>query len=234
MTKKYVIINSFLILIGIIFSLLSQVTDNNLFLGDLGVAFVTGGITALITTLVISEKKDTSILDKWGLVHIYSKRSDMNSDCDICLNKCTKHLDFIALGLKSFRDATTDVVIKKINSGVNVRIITVNPDSVFIKQKAIEEGSLPESLANYITDMIEWAKELNSLTRDGAVQVKTYDGLPMFSYQRIDDFVFVGPNLYGLSSQKCISYEYYRGDGKDYFVNFFEKLWNNKNMKTVV
>ena len=233
MQRKYVIINSILILVGVISCLAGALYNVNFF-SDLGMALVTGGITALITTLLINESRDTEFVEKWGLVQIFSKRSDMNVDCDKCLDKCTKELDFIALGLKGFRDATTDLVIKKINTGVNIRIITVSPDSEFLKQKAIEEGSLPESLSNNILNMIEWAKNINSRTREGAIQVKAYDGLPMFSYQRIDEYVFVGPNLYGLSSQKCISFEFRRGDGVDYFENYFEKLWTDGIMKQVV
>ena len=234
MKRKYIIINSFLILIGIIGMLGGKLIDGDVFLGELGVAFVTGGITALITTMLIAEKNDTSCAEKWGLNAIYSKRSDMNIQCDACLEKCTKQLDFIALGLKGFRDAATDLVIKKVNSGVNLRIITVAPTSPFLKQKAVEEGSVTESMSSNIESMISWAQEINARTREGAVQVKTYDGLPMFSYQRVDDYVFVGPNLRGMSSQKCISYEYHRGEGKEYFVNYFEKLWNDKAMTKVV
>lgn len=234
MKKKYIIINSFLILIGIICSLSGELYSIGT-LGELGIAFITGGLTSLITTFLITENNnDDSLLKIWGLVQIYKKRSEMNNNCDRFLEKSSKQLDFISMGLKNFRDATTDVVIKKIKSGVRIRIITSNPDSMFLKQKAIEEGGVPESVSQSIVDLIEWAKDINSKTFEGAIQIKVYDALPMFSYQRIDDHVFVGPNLYGLSSQKCISYEYHKGKGTEYFTNYFEKLWNDTSIKKVV
>lgn len=233
-TTRYIIINSFLIMGGMISVLVGKVAGEVLFLSDLGIALITGGITSLITTLLIHEKNNTEFVENWGLVDIYKQRSNMNVNCDKYLEKCKKNLDFIALGLKGFRDATKNEIGKVISSGVSIRIITVSPDSEFLKQKAIEEGSSAESMSNNIASMIQWAKDVNSATHEGAVQVKTYDGLPMFSYQRIDDHIFVGPNLYGLSSQKCISFEYCRGEGKEYFVNYFEMLWNDKNMKQVV
>ena len=120
-------------------------------------------------------------------------------------------------------------ILKKLKQGVKIRILTVDPDSEFLRIKSIEEGSVPESISKTIKDLISWASDLNKKNdkSDNGIVVKTYNSLPLFSYQRIDEHVFVGPNLYGKSSQKSISYEYYNGKGADYFINYFDVLWND-------
>lgn len=239
MRKKYLIVNSILILVGIIISLIGlfvALNQNNeliknisSFVGSLGSALITGGIVSLITTLIVTESdnKETNV-DEWGLKTIYSKRSDMNINCDKDLEACKTNLDFIAFGLKNFRDAATSLITKKLQQGVKIRILTVNPQSKFLLQKSREEGTVPESISQSINELILWVNNLNKSSQNKII-IKIYDALPLFSYQRIDDHIYIGPNLYGLSSQKSISYEYHKGRGKEYFVDYFERLWNDNS-----
>lgn len=245
MRRKYVIINSFIILVGIIFFLIGIVISGqssgdasnkgDSFFGALGIAMVTGGITSLLTTLILDEagNANSSMKTEWGMVQIYEKRSEMNVNCDKYLSSCRKNLDFISLGLKNFRDAATDTLMQRIRLGVRVRIITSNPQSKYLRQKAIEEGSSEESIRDSIKDLIYWAQGINSGFGEKVIEIKLYDSLPMFSYQRIDEHIFLGPNLYGLSSQKTISYEYDGGRGFDYFSKYFDKLWNDKKIVSI-
>lgn len=60
------------------------------------------------------------------------------------------------------------------------------------------------------------------------VQVKYYNSLPEDFYFRVDDHVFIGPYLYGISSQQTISYEFKgAAKGASYYKDYFEHLWND-------
>lgn len=238
MKTKYLIINSFLILFGIVVLLVGVVLSLNsensndilaLILINLGTATVAGGIAAIINTLLITDQeKGTSDIFDWKITNIYWNRSEMNTTCDYELENCKQSLDFVAFGLKSFRSAVGDVVEKKLEQGIQVRILTIDPHSIFLAQKEAEEDSQEGALAREIEGLIQWVHTLKVNNPTHKIEIKQYDGLPQFSYQRIDGSIFVGPNLFGKISQKCITYKYEKGGkGFDYFSKYYDEIWNN-------
>ena len=51
----------------------------------------------------------------------------------------------IAYGLKSFRESAGDIVKSKIQNGLEVRILTVNPDSEFLSYCDLVENKIQGS-----------------------------------------------------------------------------------------
>ncbi len=50
---------------------------------------------------------------------------------------------------------------------------------------------------------------------------------PLDLYFRVDNHVFIGPYLYGKTSQQTITYEFGKGgNGYTYYTKYFEDLWN--------
>ena len=77
----------------------------------------------------------------------------------------------------------------------------------------------------------EWVK--GDKRKKGTVNIKYHSSYPGFSYLRIDDTVFFGPNLPLYKSQINFALEFnIHGKGGQYFVEFFESLWNNNSVCT--
>ena len=56
-----------------------------------------------------------------------------NADSDPKLEKVKDNLDAVAFGLSSFRSKYGDKMEKILKKGVNVRILTMNPNGNFVK-----------------------------------------------------------------------------------------------------
>jgi len=112
---------------------------------------------------------------------------------------------------------------------MKVRIITIDPNSEFLKERELVEEENPGAIRNTILRLIEWVDVVNSdATEDNKVEIRIYDSLPFDFYMRLDSSLYIGPYMYGLNSQQTISYEYKRPSrGYEYYSRYFEKLWND-------
>ncbi len=163
------------------------------------------------------------VMEKWKLKAIYKTRGAMNADCDEFQNKAKEAIDVIGFGLSSWRDSSSDKIRELLKSGVKIRILTPNPESSFVVQRAKDEGKEPSSIKYDIEQLLEWCKELKEY---GDIEVRTYDWLPMDFYFRVDGMLFIGPYLYGKGSQQTVSYRFEK-DGLMFadYVAYFEKCW---------
>ena len=177
----------------------------------------------------IARKKQT--LDEWNIQAIYPERSYMNADADLSLKNAHKSVDVIAMGLKSFREQQTKRTKKLLNKGVNFRIITMDPNSGFAKQRDKEEGHQEGEISKSINDLIAWAKTMNSSSGRGKIQVKAYSCMTLDFYWRNDNNIYVGPYLYGYASQRTISYKFIKpGKGFSFYEEYFDKIWNDDTL----
>lgn len=204
----------------------------------IGIILVSIGTSIIASSIVVylsskylfKQNRIKDIIDIWGLRGIFNTRAEMNLSTNENLENNEICLDIIAFGLRNFRDNKGDFILKKVAKGMKVRILTMDPESKFLKQREIDEGVAPGETKHSIMQLIQWAYELNQYQiRDGQVQIKIYDSLPQDFYFGMDNAIYVGPYLYGIISQQTISYEYTKNSkGYDYYSNYFEKLWNNK------
>ena len=176
-------------------------------------------------------KQKMELIENWGLEKIFRTRAEKNSESDTKLEKCkVRQLDGIDFGLSSFRSSREKDVLSSMKKGMNVRLITMNPDSEFVKQREIEEKVQSGSIANSIRNLVEWAERLNVQSTKGKIQIKYYNAMTLDFYWRMDDELYIGPYLYNIISQQTLTYKFVNGGrGFDIYTNYFEALWENDN-----
>ena len=176
----------------------------------------------------IDEYKAEAIED-WGLSRIFKTRAEKNNESDPILESHTvKKLDGIAFGLRSFRSIRKKDIIECLNNGMDMRLIVMNPESSFIRQRAIEENEPLDSIAKSVRELINWVDEVRNESKAGTIEVKVYDAMTLDFLWRIDDVVYVGPYLYGFPSQQTITFKYSSpGKGYTLYIDYFNELWNN-------
>lgn len=203
---------------------------------SVGCSIIASGVISLFITLYFkNESEEIAVLSNWGMRQI-EIRAYLNKDINKHLNNMNNGMDIIGLGMRNFLAAQGSLLEDKVRSGKKIRILTISPQSDILS-KLDEEERVP--LGHHkisIDDLITWATTLqNSLTDTTLLQLKTYDGLPMDTYQRIDDHVFTGPILTGKPSQQTIAYGFKpRSRGAEYFNTFFSDIWNNSTNTTQV
>lgn len=185
-----------------------------------------------------SEGIDNSFLEKlsnlnyWNLEKIFKTRAEKNAESDPRLEQHnTKLLDGIAFGLTSFRSNRQNDVLQCLQNGMNMRLLTMDPASEFVKQRAREEKVLENSISDSINKLVEWVNDLNKESANGKILIKYYNTMTLDFYWRMDDVVYVGPYLYDIVSQQTLTYKYLSGGkGFELYTNYFEKLWNDSNL----
>lgn len=200
---------------------------------NVGCSLLASGLVILLNSLLV-ERRIVSPLDSWGIQNIYKSRSLMNKDCDISIANAKRQIDIVAFGLKSFRTDYGNSALALLQKGVNIRIITMDPESKFVKQREIEEGEVPGQIKNTIEQLVEWAEKLNAESTNGKITIKGYSCMTLDFYWRVDDDIYVGPYWYKYPSQQTISYKFTKGDGFDAYYEYFDRLWNAPMMKTLV
>ncbi|AEG15857.1 hypothetical protein Desku_2321 [Desulfofundulus kuznetsovii DSM 6115] len=234
------------IISGIASALICYIYRENIFLqsflaGIAGSLIVSGFVSLANLIFLYEEEREEFILAElvksWGLKRIYRTRQEMNSVCDNYIeSKLRKELDIIAFGLRSLRHSPVAKIIEeKVRKGLKVRILTIHPDSQYLKRREIEEEVSEGSIKRTIEDLRQWVEKLKELRpNEDCVALKLYDGLPLYFHFRVDNHLFVGPYLYGKDSQQTISFEFENtgssNDGYAYFSEYFEKMWKRPDL----
>ena len=223
-----IIVSCLLIIIGVV--LIIANTANGISV-NIGCSLIASGLVLLFSAILIDYHQEYIAWHEWKLEKIFKTRADKNNDSDPKLEgHHVKQLDGIAFGLSSFRSNRSDDVLLCMQSGMNVRLLIMDPNSDFVKQREIEEGAGVGSIAQSILNLVDWANKLNQKSNKGKIQIKFYDAMTLDFYWRMDDEIYVGPYLYGVVSQQTITYKYIKG-GKGFalYSKYFEKLWNDSN-----
>lgn len=227
------LINLLICCIGIICLFLALFTEHqdcrNILL-SIGCSLVASSVVSYLTSkYLVRMSRIKHIVEYWGIEAIFETRQEMNRSTDIAFESLEKNLDIIAWGLKSFRDAKDKIVRDKVKRGLEIRFLTLHPDSEYVKQREKDEKEVPGQIRNTILNLQEWIDDLKTIAPDpDNIQVKYYDSLPEDFYFRVDDHIFIGPYLYGISSQQTISYEFKApAKGVSYYNGYFKRLWND-------
>ena len=182
-----------------------------------------------ITDDYISKLK---IINEWGLDRVFKTRAEKNSESDPILESHNvKLLDGVAFGLSSFRSNREEDVLRCLQNGMKMRLLVMEPNSVFVKQREKEEDVHQDSISDSIKKLVEWANKMNCQSDNGKIQIKYYRAMTLDFYWRIDDRVYIGPYMYNIVSQQTITYKHLKG-GKGFklYTHYFEQLWNNQNL----
>lgn len=183
-------------------------------------------IMYLTSEFMLRSKRRTDLIDKWGVEAIYKTRAEMNFSTNTALSKCKDEIEIIAFGLKGFRETQTEEIKRLISKKVTIKILTLNPESQTLDLVDESEGQINGATKKSVQDLVIWCDELNKCKKKPCVELKFYDGLPLDFYFRVDDHVYIGPYLRGISSQQTISYEFTFGEGYKYWSKYFKTQWN--------
>jgi hypothetical protein len=224
-------------IILVLLSLLNSISDPNIktILISVGCSLIASALVILVTYFILYEKDDiVDVIKLWGLQGIYHRR-DKSQRSNPKLENMKTRLDIIAFGVSSLRSAMRTVIEERVRSGVQIRILTISPDSIFLKQQEIDEGCVKGQIRKTNIDLGEWVSGLQKMSKNqDSVQIKYYDALPLDLYFRIDNSLFVGPYLHGIQSQQTITYEYNEhGIAFKEYTDYFEMLWNNETFAKV-
>lgn len=197
---------------------------------SVGCSLIASSLVILLTTLFV-ERQAYSALDEWKIEKIFSTRAEKNAESDPQLDHAKYCVDAVAFGLNSFRSSHDKRVDACLRRGVNFRIITMNPNSKHVKERAIEEGQVEDQIKNTIERLVEWANQKNKLGYKGKIVIKGYSSMTLDFYWRVDDELYVGPYWYGIDSQQTITYKFISGGrGFTQYTDYFEQLWENNEL----
>ena len=231
---RAIIVALIAVIIGI--SLVFLLKTNAAWVG-IGGSLVASGLVIILQSLLVDRVKVNEI-DKWGLERIYYTRSEQNTDTDPQLKKAKYQIDAVVFGLKSFRDKHGHLIETCLNRGVNIRILTMDPEGPFIAQREREEKVSEGSIKQTIEQLLIWANKLNNQNKKGKIEIRGYNCMTLDFYWRVDDSICIGPYWYGTDSQQTITYKYVDDDdnglGFKQYVEHFEKLWNEDEIIRVL
>jgi hypothetical protein len=218
-----------LVIVGAVFWLLKSQEIFITISMSVGTSLIASAVVTYLTSIYIyKRKKEKDITEFWGLNAVYESRQRMNDLCDSYLEDVEEVLDIIAFGLRSFRHSRKHLIEKKVRQGLKIRILTIHPDSIFLKQREQDEKVTPGYIRETIIQLYDWVRHLKEKLAKNPddISIQFYDALPLDFYFRVDDVLFVGPYLYGKDSQQTISFEF-RSNAKGFsdFVRYFEDLW---------
>lgn len=217
------------IVIGVLFSFTNNETIKTILI-SIGTSLIASAVVSFLASIYIfKHKREKEITDIWRLISIKDNRSEMNIEVHRRLNNAENQLDIIGYGMKSFRESRDELIRSRLQKGLKVRIITVDPNCNFLKQRDIDENKMEGSTANSINQLNDWVNKLNN-EYDKSVEIRFCKTLPTEVYFRVDDYIYVGPYQCGKESQQTITMEYHsQGTGFQYYNSYFEKLWNDEN-----
>jgi hypothetical protein len=200
---------------------------------SVGASLIASAVVTYLTSIYIfKRKKEKEITDFWGLNAIYETRQRMNDSSNEAVEILEENLDIIAFGLRSLRDSKGEVIKNKVKRGLKIRILTIHPNSDFLKQRERDELKAEGSIRQSIIQLFEWVNELKEVApQKESISIKFYNNLPFDFYFRVDNILFIGPYLYGIDSQQTISFEFRNNaKGFGFFISYFDKLWNDKKL----
>ncbi|HEJ9535260.1 TPA: hypothetical protein ACKRJT_003404 [Proteus mirabilis] len=184
-------------------------------------------IMFLTSEYMLRSKRRTEIIDRWGGESIYKTRAEMNVSTNVSLSQCKKNIEIIAFGLKSFRETKTVEIENLLTNGVSIKILTLTPNSKILNLVDQRENLIEGSTKKSIEDLISWVSSLQLKSKKFNLEIRHYDSIPLDFYFKVDDRIYVGPYLKGMSSQQTISYEFSLGEGYIYWSSYFSKIWND-------
>lgn len=221
-----------IILVGIALCIISAYTEtpwDNISL-SVGCSLIASGLVILMHDFFI-ERKTVSELDEWKIEKIYSTRAERNSEADPNLEKSRYCIDGIAFGLSTFRNMYGAKIETCLKKGVQIRLLTMDPEGSFIEFREAEEKTSAGGIKDTITEMIAWANALNQKNYKGKIVIKAYKCMTLDYYWRVDNELYVGPYWYGYKSSDTITYKFSSdGRGFQHYSEYFEKLWNDRDL----
>ena len=201
---------------------------------NIGCSFISSALVAIVTVLLVERQKVNPIED-WKVERIYSTRAERNSEADPSIDNARYCIDGIAFGLSTFRTMYGRKIEQCLRKGVQIRLITMDPEGKFISYREEEEKTVEGGIKETIVDMVKWANALNQKNTKGKIVIKAYNCMTLDYYWRVDNDLYIGPYWYGYKSSDTITYKFSAdGRGFQHYSDYFEKLWEDKELCRVL
>ncbi len=198
----------------------------SLILLSVGCSILATAIISFLTSIYqIQEANVFETIQKWGIDGVYETRAEINLETNELL-KHTNVLEICAMGLSNFRDAQSDLVKKRISKGMVLKILTLDPNSPFLKDIDKAENRPEGYTKQSIEQLFVWLAELTPLQKYAdQIEVRTYNHYPHDFFYCMDGLVYTGPYL-TKASQQTITYKFLvKSKGAAYYKDHFDKLW---------
>ena len=225
-----------IIIVGIILCLVSAKANtpwDTIWL-SIGCSLIASGLVILMHDFFV-ERKKVSELDEWKIEKIYSTRAERNAEADPNIENARYCIDGIAFGLSTFRTMYGKKIEQCLKKGVQIRLLTMDPEGKFIAYREEEEKEGPGGIKDTIVEMVRWADSLNQSSKKGKIVIKAYNSMTLDYYWRVDNDLYVGPYWYGYKSGATITYKFLAGGrGFQHYSEYFDKLWEDNELCRVL
>ena len=232
LTNLIIGISGLLLVLTAILLRLSAVLQNILL--SVGCSLIATSIATWMTSYyVIHTNEIREMVSVWRLKDLFRTKAEMNLTANQCLDDAQDVIDIIAIGMTGFLSVKGDILKKKALSGTKIRIISCENLEMLLQREKDETisggGSVVGTMKNEVIALSEWVENLAH--QKGSVSIKYHSTYPGFSYLRIDDNIFFGPNLPLYKSQLNFAMQFdIDGEGGKYFASYFDALWENHNI----
>jgi hypothetical protein len=220
----YILICTIILLSGFVLILLP---GKGIVYISIGTSLIAGGIISFLIFLYQNiqetEQEKFDNIFTAGLDSVYPKR-DLDR-YDELIKKLSYCIDVTGYSLRGFFESFRDIVIEKLkrDSRIKVRILVVDPDSVFSKEREKIEGH-PEGT---FKDSVQTVKSYFSKYSNNIEIRKINFQLPCMIF-RIDNVMFIGPYLFQRPSKSTVTFELNRNGWLfEMFEKEFDNLWSN-------
>ena len=201
---------------------------------SIGCSLIASGLVILMHDFFI-ERKKISVIDEWKIERIYSTRAERNAEADPNIDKAKYCIDGIAFGLSTFRTMYGKKIEQCLRKGVQIRLLTMDPEGQFISFREAEERAAAGGIQETIVDMVKWADALNKNNTKGKIVIKAYKSMTLDYYWRVDNELYIGPYWYGYKSSDTITYKFVAGGrGFQHYCEYFDKLWEDDDLCRVL
>jgi hypothetical protein len=193
----------------------------------IGTSLIAAGIVALLelwkdlSRNKMLEKINNVILDS-GVNYVFPKR-DLDK-YDQLMKNMNSRLDITGYSLNAFYESYTDLLVQKTKEipSIAIRMLAVNPESVFSKHRAELEGKTSKSIKESIDRL---KRKFGNIENIKLRQINSPLTTMIF---RIDDTIFVGPHFYKRPSKSTVTLELDKnGWMYEEYEKEFEKLWSD-------
>jgi hypothetical protein len=214
----------------------NSITLNTVLL-SIGCSIISVVIINYIEYLItLPERETIKNVNSWGLKSIYKTRAKMNDDTNKLLEKA-KELDIAVYGAKNFLNFQGVLLKERLKKKMIMRILIPIKDSCYISQREKDENATAGEITKTISDLCKWVSLVKNELKlsDDFLMIKQYNCLPIESIMRIDEDLFVGPFMVKKPSQQTMAYRYHHGGtGYDYYLDYFNEIWDDPDISSVV
>lgn len=162
--------------------------------------------------------------NEWGITAAFKTRAEINDECDKKNESAREHIDIVAFGLTSLRESKANVIENALGRGAKIRILSMDPESNFLKERQEEEGGT-QDIGQQIRGLQQWVDDLAE-KYPGKIELRFYRCMTLDFYWRVDDTIYFGPYWNGIQSQRTVTYKIDKpGNGFDAYQEYFDQLW---------